>query len=148
MSAAFERLGWGVAENARHDLGTDLFVLARDERLFDLGLVVGIQVKAGQLGGRYFREPVRDDGGDVGGWWFRDLSHIDAWLAHALPHLVVLHDLNTRTSYWTHITDENVVAAGKGAKVLVPCANTVDEQNRDALLVGGGKRPARGDLGT
>jgi hypothetical protein len=47
VSAAFERLGWGVVENSRHDLGTDLFVLARDERLFDLGLVVGVQVKAG-----------------------------------------------------------------------------------------------------
>jgi len=31
------REAWlGVAENTRHDLGTDLFVAARDERLFDL----------------------------------------------------------------------------------------------------------------
>ena len=72
VSAAFERLGWGVVENSRHDLGTDLFVLARDERLFDLGMVVGVQVKTGGEGSRYFREPVRDDEGHLRGWWFRD----------------------------------------------------------------------------
>jgi hypothetical protein len=41
---AFDRLGWGTAENHRHDLGTDLFVQARDARLFDTGLVIGVQV--------------------------------------------------------------------------------------------------------
>lgn len=40
VSAAFERLGWGVVENSRHDLGTDLFVMARDELLYDLGMLV------------------------------------------------------------------------------------------------------------
>ena len=50
----------GGAENARHDLGTDLFVLAPDERLADLGLVVGVQVKAGD---NFFREPARDSDG-------------------------------------------------------------------------------------
>ena len=144
VSAAFERLGWGVAENARHDLGTDLFVLARDERLFDLGLVVGVQVKSGSVGGRYFREPARDDDGNVRGWWFRDHDrrHIDAWLSHALPHLIVLHDLGTRRSYWERISDETVVSAGKSAKVLVPTTNTIDDRNRDALLgVAASSRP-------
>jgi hypothetical protein len=133
VSAAFERLGWGVADNTRHDLGTDLFVAARDERLFDLGLVVGVQVKTGDS---YFEQVARDAAGSVRGWWFRDddHSHIDAWLAHGLPHLIVLHDLNTRISYWVHVTADVVVSTGKGAKVLVPITNTVDDEHRDALL--------------
>jgi hypothetical protein len=133
VSAAFERLGWGVVENTRHDLGTDLFVLARDERLFDLGLVVGVQVKAGDS---YFGAPVRNLDGGLVGWWFRDddRSHIDAWVSHGLPHLIVLHDLNTRTSYWAHVTADVVKSTGKGAKVLVPIANTVDAGHRRALL--------------
>jgi hypothetical protein len=47
VSANFEKLGWGVARNPDHDLGTDLWLAARDERLFDLGLILGAQVKAG-----------------------------------------------------------------------------------------------------
>jgi hypothetical protein len=136
VSAAFERLGWGFMENSRHDLGTDLLVLARDERLFDLGLVVGVQVKTGEDGSSYFRERARDKSGHVHGWWFRDHDrrHIDAWMSHALPHLIVLHDLSTRTSYWEHVTADTVVSTGKGAKVFVPKANTIDDHHRDALL--------------
>ena len=142
VSAAFERLDWGVVENARHDLGTDLFGMARDARGFDLGLIVGIQVKAGPS---YFEEPAKDDDGNVVGWWFRDSdrAHIDAWLRHQIPHLVVLHELGTRTSYWAHVTCDAVVSTGVGAKILVSSANTVDEEHRDVLLeVAASVRPA------
>lgn len=88
VTAQFEHLGWGVVPNARHDVGTDLWLMARDRRLFDLGLIVGAQVKSGPS---WFNEPVTDESGAVTGWWFRsDAAHIDAWLAHRNPHLVVL----------------------------------------------------------
>ncbi len=133
VTAKFERLGWGVAPNPRHDVGTDLWLSARDERLFDLGLLVGAQVKGGPS---WFKKPCRDGSGALVGWWFTDddREHIDAWLAHAVPHLVVLHDLATDTSYWAHVTPDAVVNTGKGAKLLVPAANRVDEAHRDALL--------------
>jgi hypothetical protein len=132
VKAAFERLGWGVAVNPEHDLGTDLFVMARDERRFDLGQVVGVQVKAGR---RYFRYRSRS-GGAVVGWWFRDddRAHIDAWLSHALPHLIVLHDPASERSYWAHVTQDAVLSTGKGAKIFVPKENTIDTAHRDALL--------------
>lgn len=132
VKAAFERLGWGVAVNPEHDLGTDLFVMARDERRFDLGQVVGVQVKAGR---RYFKHRSRS-GGAVVGWWFRDddRAHIDAWLSHALPHLIVLHDPVSEQSYWAHVTQDAVLSAGKGAKIFVPKKNTIDTAHRDALL--------------
>lgn len=133
VKAAFERLGWGVAVNPEHDLGTDLFVMARDERRFDLGQVVGVQVKAGRK--KYFKHPSRS-GGAVVGWWFRDddRAHIDAWLSHALPHLIVLHDPASEQSYWAHVTQDAVLSTGKGAKILVPEENTIDTAHRDALL--------------
>ncbi len=133
VTAKFERLEWGVAPNPRHDLGTDLWLMARDARLFDLGLVVGAQVKTGPT---FFAEEARDGSGALIGWWFRDTDrqHIDAWLAHGLPHLIVLHDLGTQTSYWAHVSPEVVIGTGKGAKILVPATNTVDEAQRDDLL--------------
>lgn len=133
VTAKFERLGWGVAPNPRHDVGTDLWLSARDERLFDLGLLVGAQVKGGPS---WFKKPCRDGSGALVGWWFtdNDREHIDAWLAHAVPHLVVLHDLATDTSYWAHVTPDAVTGTGRGAKLLVPAANRVDEAHRDALL--------------
>jgi hypothetical protein len=69
VSGAFERIKWGVTSNDRHDLGTDLFLAARDARRFDTLDVVGAQVKAGP---GYFEEPEKDDAGEVVGWWYRD----------------------------------------------------------------------------
>jgi hypothetical protein len=133
VAANFERIGWGVAENSQHDLGTDLFLMARDHRLVDLGMVVGAQVKAGPT---FFEEEARGDDGNVTGWWFRESrrDHFDAWLTHQLPHLIVLHNIEARTSYWAHITNESVTYTDKGAKIFVSAANTVDAANADKLL--------------
>ncbi|GAA4893156.1 DUF4365 domain-containing protein [Actinomycetospora straminea] len=140
VAAAFERLNWGVADNSRHDVGTDLLVMARDERGVELCLLVGVQVKTRGVGegpGKYFSEPVTDAvTGQVSGWWFRDEDrrHVDSWLRYEVPHLLVLHDANTRTSFWTHITEVAVVPTGKGAKVFVPANQTIDLGHRDQLL--------------
>jgi len=133
VAAKFERIGWGVAPKPKHDLGTDLWLMARDKRLFDLGLVVGAQVKSGSS---WFKKQKRDASGALLGWWFtdRDHEHVDAWLSHGLPHLIVLHDLDAQVSYWAHITNEAVKSTGKGAKVFVPIGNTIDRAHRDELL--------------
>jgi hypothetical protein len=140
VAANFERLGWGPVPNPYHDVGTDLFLQVRDERGVDLGLIVGAQVKSGPSA---FDEP-RREGDELAGWWFRDSDrrHIDAWLRHSVPHLIVLHDLDTRKSYWAQISDETVEDTGVGAKVFVPRSHVVDAASRDALLeIAGARRP-------
>jgi hypothetical protein len=128
----FARLGWGPVENTHHDLGTDLYLQVRDERRFDLGLVVGAQVKSGAS---YFSRPARAPDGEITGWWFNDADreHVDAWLRHALPHLLVLRDIDANVSYWIHVTADAVVNTGKGAKLCVPRSNIVNEAHRDQL---------------
>jgi len=142
VMAAFQRLGWGPMRNSRHDRGSDLFVLARDERGDEASTMVGLQVKAGSVkaGSTYFKKPTAN--GDPPGWWYYDgkRSRVEAWAKHAVPHLIVLHDLDTKISYWAHVTAAAIVETGrsgkpgKGAKVFVPAANTVDEDHREALL--------------
>lgn len=135
----FEKLEWGVSRNPDHDLGTDLWLMARDRRRFDLGLLVGAQVKTSDDPGpasKYFKEPVRDETGEVTGWWFRESEqkHFKYWLQHSVPHIVVLHDLKEGISYWAHITDESVEWTTKGAKIFVSRSQTVDGANADGLL--------------
>jgi hypothetical protein len=139
--ANFELLGWGAVENTTHDVGTDLFLMARDARRFDLGLLVGAQVKSGPS---YFEAPAYDEeSGHRVGWWFaNDQDHFDAWLDHSIPHIIVLQDVETKVSYWAHITHEAVVSTGKGSKILVPAGQIVDEAHREALLaVATNRRP-------
>jgi hypothetical protein len=133
VSANLERINWGPVPNAQHDLGTDLFVQARDARRFDRGLPVGVQVKAGPS---YFEEPARAEDGSLLGWWYYEehADHFDDWVTHGLPHLLVLHDLDTRVSYWVHVTATAVESTGKGAKILVPAGQRIDQDHLDALL--------------
>jgi hypothetical protein len=114
----FERIGWGPVRNTEHDLGTDLFVRARDDRRFDRGGIVGVQVKAGAT---WFSAPVRDHTGSLIGWVYYEpnADHFDDWVTHGLPHLLVLHDLEDRTSYWVHVTAQAVESTGKGCKIVV-----------------------------
>lgn len=132
VRAAFSRIGWGPVDNPYHDLGTDLWIAVRDERRFDLGLMVGAQVKSGAS---WFTEPAYADDKQLIGWWFReDQAHFDYWLGHSVPHVVVLHDLDSKVSYWVHVTNEAVQSTGRNSKILVPATNVVDEAHRNALI--------------
>lgn len=133
VSLAFQRLGWGVATvPTEHDLGIDLLALVRDERMFDLSRVLAVQVKAGDS---YFGSPRRDEGGEIEGWWFYDAGrrHIDGWIAHVLPHIVVLYDVHDDIAYWEHVSRDTVVSTGAGAKIFVPRANVIDQAHRNQL---------------
>jgi hypothetical protein len=149
VTAALQRIGWGpVVPNAQHDLGTDLFAQARDARRFDRGLFVGVQVKAGPS---YFAQPAHTEDGSLLGWWYyeEDADHFDDWVTHGLPHLLVLHDLDSRVSYWAHVIATSVESTGKGAKILVPVSQTIDPEHLDDLLdVAASHKPVIGLQGT
>jgi hypothetical protein len=129
----FLALNWGVAKNPReHDLGTDLWLMARDARRFDLGALVGAQAKRGTS---WFERPECGDSGEVLGWWHPDTDrHFKYWTEHRVPHILVLHDPDTKVSYWVHVTADKVVDTGKNSKILVPHHQTVDIDHVDQLL--------------
>jgi len=138
VKAQFEELGWGVVPNVEHDVGTDLFVMARDARRFDLGALVGAQVKNWAL---EFDSPEIHEGRE--GWWYADgEAHFDYWLTHRVPHLVVFYDRNAKISYWVHVVEDAVVSTGKGRKIFVPKEQTVDAAHFDALLAVAVSSPA------
>lgn len=130
--AQFERLGWAGVIDSRHDTGTDLYLRPRDARRYELGAVMGAQVKTGPS---YFESPKKDAEGTITGWWFDkgDREHFDYWVRHALPHVVILRDQDRNLSFWVHVTPESVVSTGKGVKVLVPASQTIDADHNEAL---------------
>ncbi|MGI8791623.1 MAG: DUF4365 domain-containing protein, partial [Acidimicrobiales bacterium] len=132
VKAHFERIGWGPVDNPYHDLGTDLYLAVRDERLHDRRLVVGAQVKSGKS---WFDHAEAVEG-EVTGWWFYEPGkhHFDDWAAHALPFLVVLHDMDENVSFWAHVTRDVIVDTGKGCRILVPRGHTIDAAHLDELL--------------
>lgn len=139
VEAQFKELNWGVASNPYHDLGTDLWLMARDDRRFDLGLLVGAQVKTSETKSatsKYFKEPQREHGKIVG-WWYRESlpeDHFDYWIKHSIPHILVLHDLKSGKSYWVHVTKEAITRTKSGTKILVPRSQKVNAATVGELL--------------
>ncbi len=150
VMAELTRLGWGpIPVPGQHDLGTDIFAQVRDRRRYDLGLVVGVQVKSGPS---YFASPLqRTDDEHTDGWWYAegDKRHFDYWTTHQVPHLLVLYDDADQTAYWVHVTSEAVEDTGQGAKILVPRTSTLDADYFDDLIaVAATSRPALALEGT
>jgi hypothetical protein len=134
VTANLLEIGWGpVVHNRPHDLGTDLFVQAFGPGLFNHGLFVGVQAKGGAS---WFEDPDYGEDGALIGWWYYEPNtrHFDDWVRHGLPHLLVLYNPDTRTSYWVHVTAKAIQVTGKGAKILVPVHQTIDEAHLDDLL--------------
>lgn len=132
VKAQFELLGWGVAPNPEHDLGTDHWVMARDGERVDIRRLVGVQVKAGATP---FKRPVTVEG-VITGWWFyeRDSRHFEYWSGHSIPHILALHQIEDGTSFWVHVTPDKMHSTGKGCKIFVPASQTIDADNRQALM--------------
>jgi hypothetical protein len=133
VEKAFVALNWGPLNTSEIDIGTDLVLMARDARLFDLGLYVGAQVKSGPS---QFAKP-KKEGDAITGWWWYDpepSKHLHAWASFPLPQLLILHDLEKNESYWVHVEPEHVKSTGKGAKILVPARNTIDQAHLEELL--------------
>jgi hypothetical protein len=150
VKARFESLDWGVSTNDQHDLGTDLWLMARDARGFELRLLVGVQVKSGAS---WFDEPELDepefdepefDGDEVVGWWFRkaDDDHFRYWTEHSVPHILVLHRPSDGECFWVHLTADRFSSTGKGRKILVSATSTVDREHiGDLVAVATSKQP-------
>jgi hypothetical protein len=127
----FQKLSWGPVDNTREDAGSgiDLFVSARDAQRMELGQHLSAQVKGGDS---WFDEP--GSSGGRRGWYFRIPDHLKTlWISQPVPHVVILCNLETETSYWVHVTNDAVISTGKHWKILVPADQKIDEDSRDAL---------------
>lgn len=139
IKARFEEFGWAAVLNSEHDLGTDLWISPRDQRRFDLGLMLGAQVKNGES---WFSEGGEKDGRR--GWWHRnDRAHFDHWMRHAVPHILVLRHPTTQQAYWVHVNRDTVAWTGKNGKIFVPEDQVLDANTLGALTdIAAAARPA------
>jgi Domain of unknown function (DUF4365) len=125
VKLAFVReLGWYPREPPAPDYGIDLDVEAAIDGVPN-GRILGVQIKGGAS---FFANPVDD------GVVFRsDERHLEYWLGHSLPVVVVLYDPSDHTSLWQAVTLETVQTTPKGWKLVVPRAQRLDSSGAAAL---------------
>lgn len=133
--AVVRELGWLFREQSTEDYGIDAQVEVVDGGVVS-GKLLGFQIKSGLS---WFRES-----GPVG-WWYRpDELHVQYWLNHSLPIVVVLFHPETGRCHWQVVSRDTLVETPVGGyKLLVPEAQVLDESSRSPL-----REVASGNSGT
>lgn len=108
--------------------GTDHGIDAQIEIVDDAGTPTGhllaAQIKTEK---KYFRSASRD-----AFVFYGKLRHLEYWLDHSLPVLVILVDKQSRTAYWQFVR-EPLKRTKKGWKLLVPRANVLSVAAKQGL---------------
>jgi hypothetical protein len=126
VELAFVReLRWYPREPPAPDYGIDLYVEAAVDGVPN-GRMLGVQVKGGAS---FFAETAGDEGVVFRG----EERHLDYWLGHSLPVIVVLYEPANQTILWQVVTPATAESTGKGWKLMVPWANQLDASSAQAL---------------
>lgn len=122
-----EELGWIFRDQTRKDFGIDALIeLAnRDRRV--TGRLIAAQIKCGKS---WFAEPTADGSG----WTYRgELKHLNYWLGHSLPVILVLCDPDTDECYFAHVAAARVRHTSKAWSIGVPRSQALDASAREYL---------------
>ncbi|WP_328687440.1 DUF4365 domain-containing protein [Streptomyces caniferus] len=115
-------LGWVFREQPTVDVGIDAHLEVVDGTTSKAtGQLLAVQIKAGLS---YFASPTEE------GWWFvGDTAHMEYWLGHSLPVLVMLYNPETQKVYWQRVSRQTAVSTGKGWKIHVPVTQELSAQS-------------------
>lgn len=117
VEMAFLKFGWIFREQAIADMGVDAHVEVCDDGK-PLGRLIALQIKSGKS---YFKEAT------ARGWVYRGAStHLNYWLNHSLPVVLVLHDPTVQKTWWETVSDKTVESTGSDWKLTVPFAQELN----------------------
>lgn len=123
------KLGWIFREQHESDFGIDAHVEVKEDGKAS-GQLTALQIKTGKS---YLKK--RGDS-----YVYRGSErHLDYWLNHPLPVVLLIHDPETGTTYWQKIEKSLCEVTDKGWSIEIPRRNVLDEWAADVFRT---KRPA------
>lgn len=124
--AVQRHIGWLWRDQLEHDFGIDahIEVIASGKAT---GRLIGVQVKASD--DKYVEKV-----GTTGWTLYLDEDNVRYWLDHALPVIVVIHDVKDNQYHWQQVTSTSVERTPAGSpKIQVPVQNKLDAGAMDRL---------------
>lgn len=120
----FLQFNWIPRTILQTDVGIDMTVeICKNGN--PIGKFIGVQIKTGV---RYFKEK---SGNSI---VFRsDKTHIYYWINNSLPILIVLHNVNNKTTIWQVINKQTVEPTGNNFKIKIPISNVLEKRFADII---------------
>jgi len=115
---------WATRKILESDFGIDLEVEICDNGN-PTGQLIGVQIKSGES---YFKTDL------AGKIVYRgNRTHLDYWLNHSLPIIIILHNPKTGQSVWEEITSDTVSMSKKGWKIEIPLTRLFDKTAKNEI---------------
>lgn len=117
-------LAWIFREQVTSDYGIDAQLEVVDGKNVT-GKLIAAQIKSGPS---WFKRT-------TGGWWFYPKAdHLEYWLDHSLPVIVVFYDPETKKSYWESVDTTKLLPTRTGGKkLLIPESKALGETSKKEL---------------
>lgn len=120
-----DKFEWVFRSQTTRDLGIDAHIEVVDGSKAT-GKVIAVQIKCGES----FLNKTTDIG-----YVFRPKNkHINYWLNHSLPVIMVICHPNTRECWWVEVAAETVHSTGKSWKIILPFGQRFDETYKHVLF--------------
>ena len=121
-----EELGWIFREQTVEDYGIDAHIeLCLDGK--PTGQLIAAQIKCGDS---WFARQNQE------GYRFTDeIRHLDYWLSHSLPVILILYNHHTHTAVWTPVEKSRVAIHDKTWSITVPANQVLNRQAKDKLQI-------------
>jgi tetratricopeptide (TPR) repeat protein len=126
-------LSWIWRRQLEADYGIDAHVeIVEQDRV--TGQLLALQIKSGPS---FFKEWDEDQHA----WTFRsDNKHLEYWLNHVLPVIVVISDPVAGTAYWQVVTSHTIRRTSAGFSLPIPISQSFTAASRQALIEAAGRR--------
>lgn len=133
----FNRLGWIFREQPIEDYGIDAHIEIIENGKAT-GKLIALQIKCGDS---WFQETTENE------IVFRGKAkHLEYWLEHSLPVLVILYNDQEGYAYWQVVNKNTVQNTGKDWKLLIPFEHKVNEISKTQIEKFSKKLTATSDL--
>jgi len=118
-------LGWIFRDQPIIDMGIDAHIESVEAGK-PTGKLIGLQIKTGSS---HFTEI--EGHGLV---FYGKNEHLDYWLNHSLPVILVAHLPDTEKTYWVNITNENIEKTTKAWKVIIPYSQELYSDSQQKFI--------------
>lgn len=112
--------------NNQTDFGIDAYIDIVADDGFVLGLSFAVQIKAGNS---FFKQKTKN-----GYIFYGKEKHLNYYINHQIPILIILCDLDNDTCYWSEFDKKKIEKTDKGWKLNVPFCNKLNSRGKKEIL--------------
>jgi Domain of unknown function (DUF4365) len=118
-----KELGWIFREQPVVDQGIDAHI-ERVDNGEPTGKLVALQIKTGSS---HFKEKTDCY------IYYGTRTHLDYWLGHSLPVVLIAHVPEQEETYWVHVNEANIARTEKRWRIAIPKSNVLGSKTKDSI---------------